>query len=60
MLITAAILVAYPIFGWKRTSPWERLGEWTFTKWSAFAITVGIIVMVLELLISFIVPYFAG
>ena|ERR1051325_3145557 len=58
LLIALLVLSAYPVFGWKRTSPWKYVGRWSFTKWVVFAVALGIIVPVFEFLISFIVPYF--
>jgi hypothetical protein len=58
LLVVLVILVAYPVFGWKRKLSWKRIGQWTFSKWVIFAVTLGVFGAILDLLISLITPYF--
>jgi FtsH-binding integral membrane protein len=57
LLMALVILIAYPVFGRRRNSPWRRVGHWTFAKWFIFATTLGAIFSVVEFLIGVAVNY---
>jgi hypothetical protein len=57
LLMALVVLSAYPAFGWRRNSPWERVGRWTFPKWVAFAVALWLLATALNLLISIVLSY---
>ena len=59
LIMTFVFMSAYPIWGWKRNSPWMRLGQWSLGKWSLFAIGAGIATLVVDLLSKMVVRHFS-
>ena len=59
LIMTAVFLSAYPIFGWKRNSPWARLGSWSFKKWFIFALGIGAFASVIDVLSYYVVHHFS-
>lgn len=60
-LIAAALFVsAYPVFGWKRNSPWPWLGRWSFAKWILVAIGVGVVIIVVDVFSRTVTGYFTN
>jgi hypothetical protein len=60
-LVAAAIFMsAYPIFGWKRDSPWERLGRWSLAKWALFGVGYGVMATAVDYFLRMIVHHFRG
>ncbi len=60
-LIAAALFIsAYPVFGWKRNSPWPWLGRWSFAKWILAAIGVGVVIIVADALSRTVTSYFTN
>ena len=60
-LIAAGLFVsAYPVFGWKRNSPWPWLGRWSFAKWILTAIVVGVLLIVVDAFSLMVTSYFSN
>lgn len=59
MLIAGLFISGYPVWGWKRNSPWPWLGRWSFAKWLLAAIGVGILATLLEAFAWMVVRHYS-
>jgi len=59
LLMVVVFVSAYPIFGWKRNSPWARLGRWSLTKWALFGLGFGIVTAVVDIVSGAVVRHFS-
>lgn len=58
VLMALVFISSYPLFGWKRTAPLKRVGQWSLQKWILFGVVVGAAAIVVDMLSSKIVSQF--